>query len=198
MEANEDPEIALENPEVWYDIPEATAEEMAEAMKVDKGSLREFDVYDEVYEADCTEEQLRNAYNHLWVHGRRKGKLKSRLTLQGQHQRIKDRGETYASTPIFATLRILMLLALACCWSIILCDVSTAFLHGDTQAREQLILHYAPLVKYVAGRVGVGLKVRLGQVGVGPKSSQAKVTLGQVGLGPKSGQAWVRVGQVPV
>ena len=28
---------------------------------------------------------------------------------------------------------------------------------GDTQAREQLILHYAPLVKYVAGRVGVGL-----------------------------------------
>jgi RNA polymerase sigma factor for flagellar operon FliA len=28
---------------------------------------------------------------------------------------------------------------------------------GDTHAREQLILHYAPLVKYVAGRVGVGL-----------------------------------------
>lgn len=28
---------------------------------------------------------------------------------------------------------------------------------GDRQAREQLILHYAPLVKYVAGRVAVGL-----------------------------------------
>lgn len=28
---------------------------------------------------------------------------------------------------------------------------------GDSHAREQLILHYAPLVKYVAGRVGVGL-----------------------------------------
>lgn len=28
---------------------------------------------------------------------------------------------------------------------------------GDRGARERLILHYAPLVKYVAGRVGVGL-----------------------------------------
>ncbi|HEX2027017.1 MAG TPA: FliA/WhiG family RNA polymerase sigma factor [Nitriliruptorales bacterium] len=28
---------------------------------------------------------------------------------------------------------------------------------GDAHAREQLILHYAPLVKYVAGRVGVTL-----------------------------------------
>jgi RNA polymerase sigma factor FliA len=28
---------------------------------------------------------------------------------------------------------------------------------GDTEVREQLILHYAPLVKYVAGRVAVGM-----------------------------------------
>ncbi|MFN8126084.1 MAG: RNA polymerase sigma factor WhiG [Candidatus Nanopelagicales bacterium] len=28
---------------------------------------------------------------------------------------------------------------------------------GDREVRERLILHYAPLVKYVAGRVGVGL-----------------------------------------
>ncbi|WP_042437359.1 RNA polymerase sigma factor WhiG [Streptacidiphilus albus] len=28
---------------------------------------------------------------------------------------------------------------------------------GDPRLREQLILHYSPLVKYVAGRVGVGL-----------------------------------------
>ncbi len=28
---------------------------------------------------------------------------------------------------------------------------------GDKAVREQLIIHYAPLVKYVAGRVGVGL-----------------------------------------
>ncbi len=28
---------------------------------------------------------------------------------------------------------------------------------GDTEAREQLILQYSPLVKYVAGRVGVGM-----------------------------------------
>jgi RNA polymerase sigma factor for flagellar operon FliA len=28
---------------------------------------------------------------------------------------------------------------------------------GDEQLRERLILHYSPLVKYVAGRVGVGL-----------------------------------------
>jgi DNA-directed RNA polymerase specialized sigma subunit len=28
---------------------------------------------------------------------------------------------------------------------------------GDADARERLILHYSPLVKYVAGRVGAGL-----------------------------------------
>jgi RNA polymerase sigma factor for flagellar operon FliA len=34
---------------------------------------------------------------------------------------------------------------------------------GDTGIRERLILHYAPLVKYVAGRVGVGLPPNIEQ-----------------------------------
>jgi RNA polymerase sigma factor for flagellar operon FliA len=29
--------------------------------------------------------------------------------------------------------------------------------NGDQRAREGLILHYSPLVKFVAGRLGVGL-----------------------------------------
>ncbi len=34
---------------------------------------------------------------------------------------------------------------------------------GDQQLRERLILHYSPLVKYVAGRVGVGLPANIDQ-----------------------------------
>ncbi|MFE4599798.1 RNA polymerase sigma factor WhiG [Kitasatospora indigofera] len=34
---------------------------------------------------------------------------------------------------------------------------------GDARLREQLILHYSPLVKYVAGRVGVGLPANVEQ-----------------------------------
>jgi RNA polymerase sigma factor for flagellar operon FliA len=34
---------------------------------------------------------------------------------------------------------------------------------GDTRLRERLILHYSPLVKYVAGRVGVGLPPNIEQ-----------------------------------
>ncbi|MFP5333715.1 MAG: RNA polymerase sigma factor WhiG [Actinomycetes bacterium] len=34
---------------------------------------------------------------------------------------------------------------------------------GDTAVRERLILHYSPLVKYVAGRVGVGLPQNIEQ-----------------------------------
>lgn len=34
---------------------------------------------------------------------------------------------------------------------------------GDTGLRDQLILHYSPLVKYVAGRVGVGLPSNIDQ-----------------------------------
>src|SRR3954468_11340148 len=32
---------------------------------------------------------------------------------------------------------------------------------GDREIRDQLILHYSPLVKYVAGRVAVGLPQRV-------------------------------------
>jgi RNA polymerase sigma factor FliA len=35
--------------------------------------------------------------------------------------------------------------------------------HGDAAIRERLILHYTPLVKYVAGRVGVGLPQNIEQ-----------------------------------
>ncbi|MFC1435948.1 RNA polymerase sigma factor WhiG [Streptacidiphilus sp. N1-3] len=35
--------------------------------------------------------------------------------------------------------------------------------YGDPRLREQLILHYSPLVKYVAGRVGVGLPANVEQ-----------------------------------
>jgi RNA polymerase sigma factor for flagellar operon FliA len=35
--------------------------------------------------------------------------------------------------------------------------------HGDPRLREQLILHYSPLVKYVAGRVSVGLPANVEQ-----------------------------------
>ena len=34
---------------------------------------------------------------------------------------------------------------------------------GDSALRERLILHYSPLVKYVAGRVGVGLPPNIEQ-----------------------------------
>src|SRR4051794_12329919 len=34
---------------------------------------------------------------------------------------------------------------------------------GDPDVRERLILHYSPLVKYVAGRVGVGLPPNIEQ-----------------------------------
>ena len=34
---------------------------------------------------------------------------------------------------------------------------------GESAVRERLILHYAPLVKYVAGRVGVGLPPNIEQ-----------------------------------
>ncbi|MEU8132372.1 RNA polymerase sigma factor WhiG [Streptodolium elevatio] len=36
-------------------------------------------------------------------------------------------------------------------------------LSGDPRLRERLILHYSPLVKYVAGRVGVGLPANVDQ-----------------------------------
>jgi RNA polymerase sigma factor for flagellar operon FliA len=40
-------------------------------------------------------------------------------------------------------------------------------LKGSADARELLILHYSPLVKYVAGRVSVGLPPNIEQADLG-------------------------------
>ena len=39
--------------------------------------------------------------------------------------------DTYASTPVFTILKVLITIALALGWSMLTCDVSTAFLHAD-------------------------------------------------------------------
>src|ERR1700742_3962154 len=58
---------------------------------------------------------------------------------------------------------------------------------GDERLRERLILHYSPLVKYVAGRGGGGLprNVEAGGGGVGPASNAGEgdcVSFGVSGL----------------
>ena len=72
-------------------------------------------------------------------------KVKSRLAVQGQKQKVRDLDDTFASTPMFTTFRLLILLALSMLWSISFFDVSTAFLHADLKtASDEKVLMWPP------------------------------------------------------
>ena len=51
--------------------------------------------------------------------------------MKGYKQVIEDKDDTFASTPSFTTLKLLLTVALAKRWYILGADVSTAFLHAN-------------------------------------------------------------------
>ena len=120
---------ALRDPVIFENETEFDEEELKKAMRKEKESMDQFEVYEEVPLDDLTQEEQREALTLKWVHTW-KGFVKSRLCVRGYKQEINDLDETYASTPVIYMLRILLILSLARGWAIRFFDVSTAFLHA--------------------------------------------------------------------
>eukprot|EP00438_Fugacium_kawagutii_P021963 Skav208059 [mRNA] locus=scaffold1124:307567:309060:- [translate_table: standard] len=92
--------------------------------------MKGFDVFDENPLEQCAQEDIDNALDCRWVKRRKTPrKVRCRLVARGCFQEEMDTDETFASTPTLVTLRVLLLLSLSRCWSIVTCDISTAFLH---------------------------------------------------------------------
>eukprot|EP00438_Fugacium_kawagutii_P003018 Skav203149 [mRNA] locus=scaffold626:61922:63415:+ [translate_table: standard] len=93
--------------------------------------MKGFDVFDEIPLEQCSQEDIDNALDCRWVKRRKTPrKVRCRLVARGCFQEDMDTDETFASTPTLVTLRVLLLLSLSRCWSIVTCDISTAFLHA--------------------------------------------------------------------
>ena len=79
---------------------------------------------------NLTPDQLRECIPTRWVHRAKGLAVKSRIVVKGYKQIIEDKDDTFASTPSFTTLRLLLVMAIARNWFCLGADVSTAFLHA--------------------------------------------------------------------
>ena len=98
-------------------------------MNKEMESMRSFDVYIELLESDLTPEQLSKVIQSRWVLRWKADEIRARLVAKGYSQDVTDL-ETYASTPLLLTLKILLLIALNKGWKVLFGDVSTAFFHA--------------------------------------------------------------------
>ena len=73
------------------------------------------------------QEDIDNALDCTWVKRRKTPrKVRCRLVARGCFQEDMDTYDTCASTPTLVTLRVLLLLSLSRCWTVLTCGISTA------------------------------------------------------------------------
>ena len=143
-------ELVSKEPLIWYET-ELPLELVEAGMKKEMSSIKDFDVYEEVLADTVPENALKTAIPTIWVHRAKGLEVKSRLVVQGYKQVIADKDDTYASTPSFVTLKLLLTLAIAKSWFVLGGDVSTAFLHADWVGED--ILVFPPAEFYPQGGV---------------------------------------------
>ena len=114
--------------------------------KLKKGMIKEMTsmvnqgVFEEITLDQATEEEKRNIIGSKWVHRNKGDEVRSRIVGLGYDEVIKDADDVYASTPLFAILRVILCIALARSWSIRVGDISTAFLHALLGASTNILL----------------------------------------------------------
>ncbi len=138
IEVNEDPSevaAALRGPTIFGNVEDFNPDDLKESMKKEMQSTLEFDVYATVDASSLDQDSIKQAMTLKWVHTWT-GFVKSRLCVRGYRQEISDLDETYASTPVMTSRRVLLVMALSKGWMIQMREVSTAFLHADLQSDE--------------------------------------------------------------
>ena len=125
--------------EEMADLEENITRAQADAADLEElESIRNFGVYEEVDDLGQPHELTR------FVRKRKSTcKVKSRLVVKQLKVKTKhayDLDDLYASTPSFATLKILLTIGLAMGWSMFTCDVSTAFLHAPLPEELQVLV----------------------------------------------------------
>ena len=121
-------ELALTEPCLGHVEPEFTEQEVKEGMMEEMKSMKGFEVYDEIPIENCSQEDIDNALDCTWVKCRKTPrKVRCQLVARGCFQEDMDTDGTFASTPTLVTLRVLLLLSLSRCWTVLTCDFNCLF-----------------------------------------------------------------------
>ena len=110
-------------------------EKLKQGMQKEMESMRTQGVYEEVDVTKLTPQQrqeldLDNIIESRWVYRSKGDEVRARIVAKGYTEHIEDQDDVYASTPLFAVLRILLALSMARGWIVQVGDISTAFLHA--------------------------------------------------------------------
>ena len=144
IHVNEDPEekkleLMSQEPLLWYET-EFDEELLKAGMKRELQSLKDFDVFEEIHTSNLSDQQIKSAIPTGWVHKAKGLEVKSRVVVRGYAEQVSDPDDTYASTPSFTTLKLLLTLAISRSWFVMGADVSTAFLHALWTKEETFII----------------------------------------------------------
>ena len=120
-------------------------EKLNAGMNKEMKSIKDYKVYEEVSAEGWTPAELRKVIKTRWVLVWKGDEVKARLVAKGYSQDVTDY-DTYASTPLLCSLKILLLVAQTRKLEILFADVSTAFLHAELQSDE--IIYVEPPTEY--------------------------------------------------
>ena len=93
-------------------------------MQKEMESMRTQGVYEEVDVTKLTPQQrqeldLDNIIESRWVYRSKGDEVRARIVAKGYTEHIEDQDDVYASTPLFAVLRILLALSMARGWIVL-------------------------------------------------------------------------------
>lgn len=115
-------------------------EKLKQGMMKEMAPMVNQGMFEEITPDQATEEEKRNIIGTKWVHRNKGGEVRSCVVGLGYDEGIKDSDDVYASTPLFAILRVVLCIALARSWSIRVGDIRTAFLHALLGATTNILL----------------------------------------------------------
>ena len=131
--------------EPWVNNTEGLdKEQKIEGMKQDIKSMKEQGVYTEVHSSQLSPEQRKKIIKSRWVLRQKGNTVRARIVAKGSD----DNDDSFASTPIFCVLRMLLVLALCNSWICLTGDISTAFLHAAAATAD--LFMYPPAEFYNA------------------------------------------------
>ena len=120
--------------QLFSDWPE---DKLRTGTQTEMESMKEFGVYEETTADQLTAAELKSVIKTRWVLVWKGEDVKARLVAKGYTQDVTNM-DTYASTPLLCSFKILLLMALSRNWKVLFGDVSTAFLHAKLKDDERI------------------------------------------------------------
>ena len=137
-EINEEEDMRLTDPLFGHQLlTDWPADKLHVGMQKEMDSMKSFGVHEETTADQLTAAELKGVIKTRWVLVWKGEDVKARLVAKGYTQDVTN-VDTYASTPLLCSFKILLLMALSRKWKVLFGDVSTAFLHAKLQDHERI------------------------------------------------------------